>query len=334
MKMSLDLLDSAAYAALRQDIARLLEIERSAQKREAEQEKVRNYWAVGRRLAQVLPEQQRAGYGRQVLARLAQDVDIRERLLYEMVQFFRAFPMLPTSAILGWSHFRTLLRVADPQARTHYLEETLRAGWSVRRLEIQIQEGLIAQQQAPASRALVPRRGQLYTYRLLPSTSRPRLDLGFGIYHAASFPGVEAAPSGRIVEAIQTEPLYRLQPSPAGTSALYTYQAVVERVVDGDTLWVEIDCGFDIWVRQKLRLRGIDTPELAQEEGRQVQEQVEQTLNAAPRVVLSTYRPDKYGRYLADLFYLEGAQSAGQILQDGHVLNGQLLEQGQAVRFA
>ena len=113
---------------------------------------------------------------------------------------------------------------------------------------------------------------------------------------------------------------YHLTPSALGTSALYTYQAAVDRVVDGDTLWAEIDCGFDIWVRQKLRLRGIDAPELSREEGQRVRERVEKRVNEGPRVLVSTQRPDKYGRYLADLF-----------LPDGGFLNGELVEQGEAV---
>ena len=107
-----------------------------------------------------------------------------------------------------------------------------------------------------------------------------------------------------------------------GKPALYTYQAVVERVVDGDTLWTEIDCGFDIWVRQKLRLRGIDAPELSREEGMLVREWVERRIGEEPRVRVRTERPDKYGRYLADVF-----------LPDGGFLNGELVARGAAVAW-
>ena len=323
---------------LRRDLAGLLENERSAKRQGLEQEKAQTYWKVGQRLDQVVPVQKGGtGYGRQILKQLSQDLDIRERRLYEMLQFYRALEILPTSALLGWSHYRALLKVPDPEARTYYLEEAIQAGWSVRRLENQIQNRVFEQQQDPAQSSLTPRRGKLYTYRLVPSIQRPRLDLGFGIVHAAPFPGAEKAEPGDIVEVVQTasneSALYRLQPRALGKAALYTYPAVVERVVDGDTLWVEIDCGFHIWVRQKLRLRGIDTPELSLDEGRQVRERVEQTLSGTARIVLSTYRPDKYGRYLADLFYLEGSKSVRRILREGCFLNGALLEAGKAVRY-
>lgn len=44
---------------------------------------------------------------------------------------------------------------------------------------------------------------------------------------------------------------------------LHTYVALVERVVDGDTLLVRIDLGFDVWKSHRIRLRGIDTQPLA-----------------------------------------------------------------------
>jgi len=43
---------------------------------------------------------------------------------------------------------------------------------------------------------------------------------------------------------------------------MYEYRATLRRVVDGDTVDVDIDCGFDIVLsNQRIRLYGIDTPE-------------------------------------------------------------------------
>ena len=42
----------------------------------------------------------------------------------------------------------------------------------------------------------------------------------------------------------------------------YFYRVALDRVVDGDTIDVDIDLGFDVWLRnQRVRLHGIDTPE-------------------------------------------------------------------------
>ena len=43
---------------------------------------------------------------------------------------------------------------------------------------------------------------------------------------------------------------------------MYEYNCKVRRVVDGDTVDVDIDCGFGIvYANQRIRLYGIDTPE-------------------------------------------------------------------------
>lgn len=43
---------------------------------------------------------------------------------------------------------------------------------------------------------------------------------------------------------------------------MYTYKAQVLEVIDGDTIEVDFDLGFGVWLRnQRIRLEGIDTPE-------------------------------------------------------------------------
>jgi endonuclease YncB( thermonuclease family) len=43
---------------------------------------------------------------------------------------------------------------------------------------------------------------------------------------------------------------------------VYNYKCTLVKVVDGDTIDVDIDLGFDVWLRnQRVRLHGIDTPE-------------------------------------------------------------------------
>ena len=43
---------------------------------------------------------------------------------------------------------------------------------------------------------------------------------------------------------------------------MYTYNAVVTRIVDGDTIDVDVDLGFSVWLKkQRVRMMGIDTPE-------------------------------------------------------------------------
>ena len=42
---------------------------------------------------------------------------------------------------------------------------------------------------------------------------------------------------------------------------MYLYNAKLVRVIDGDTIDAVIDLGFDVWIKKRVRLYGIDTPE-------------------------------------------------------------------------
>lgn len=43
---------------------------------------------------------------------------------------------------------------------------------------------------------------------------------------------------------------------------MYIYNCVIKKVVDGDTVEVDIDLGFNVWLRdEKIRVEGIDSPE-------------------------------------------------------------------------
>jgi endonuclease YncB( thermonuclease family) len=101
-------------------------------------------------------------------------------------------------------------------------------------------------------------------------------------------------------------------------------------VIDGDTIWAVIDCGFDTFVREKLRFHKIDTPELGTPEGEKARRYVRRVLKASPRIVVCTHSYDKYARYLADIFYLPGVSSYERICSDGLYLNQELLDKGLA----
>jgi len=86
----------------------------------------------------------------------------------------------------------------------------------------------------------------------------------------------------------------------------YTYKATVTRWVDGDTVDLRVDCGFHITVEARFRLYGVDTPERGRA-GYDTATRHNNTL-AGPgtEVVARTYKaPDKYGRFLADLWVAE-----------------------------
>ena len=100
---------------------------------------------------------------------------------------------------------------------------------------------------------------------------------------------------------------------------MYTYRVrKVHRVVDGDTIDVDIDLGFNVSFYQRVRLAGIDTPEsrtkdkYEKELGLEVKKKLGEYLANANDIVIRTEKPDsteKYGRILGWL-YIDGAEKS------------------------
>ena len=92
----------------------------------------------------------------------------------------------------------------------------------------------------------------------------------------------------------------------------------VTKIVDGDTIDVEIDLGFSISYAQRVRLAGIDTPESRTTDkyekalGLEVKKKLGELIANAKTIVIKTELPDsseKYGRILGWL-YLDGAEQS------------------------
>ena len=84
---------------------------------------------------------------------------------------------------------------------------------------------------------------------------------------------------------------------------MYEYKAKVLRVVDGDTMVCEVDLGFSITVTERIRLRGINTPEVRgnqKKRGLEVKEIVRNMIEGK-EIILQVYKKGKYGRYIADI---------------------------------
>lgn len=92
---------------------------------------------------------------------------------------------------------------------------------------------------------------------------------------------------------------------------LYGYKAEVLRVIDGDTIDVCVDLGMRISRRVRLRLQGIDTPEIRHartveelEHGRAAKQWLEENCGVGSKIMIRTYQdPDIYDRYTAMVLY-------------------------------
>lgn len=102
-----------------------------------------------------------------------------------------------------------------------------------------------------------------------------------------------------------------------------TYPAVVVKVTDGDTLKAELDLGFSISTRQRLRLNGLNTPEKNTPEGKAAKSWVKDWLTEhGPALIVETHAQEKYGRWLATVTTADGA-----------CLNTDLINAGQAAPY-
>lgn len=101
----------------------------------------------------------------------------------------------------------------------------------------------------------------------------------------------------------------------------WDYTARVLRVIDGDTLRVAIDLGYEITVVRNLRLYGVDTPEIVGKDrarGLAAKRWMEALLPAGSVIYYRSIRDkrDKYGRYLADIL-IEGKPLAELMIEEG-----------------
>jgi predicted nuclease of restriction endonuclease-like (RecB) superfamily len=167
------------YAVIHRDIITLLEVARRAAARSVNALMTATYWEIGRRIVDFEQAGQgRAGYGEELIERLASDLSSRfgrgfsRQNLQQMRLFYQGWPtdrirraasgklparrirqtlsgeLVPDTSLaltalaqafgLPWSAYVRLLSVKNPQARSFYESEALRCGWSVRQLDRQI----------------------------------------------------------------------------------------------------------------------------------------------------------------------------------------------------
>lgn len=321
------------------------------------------YHETGRLIHEhVLLFRDRANYGAKTFEKLADDTGIHRRTLQECVQFYRCFPIWRARAKLGWTHYRLLIQVADPAQRKALEAKAIKQEWTSPQLETHVRSfnaHALATAEDDSTSApekpvelLKPRCGIPGLRRIVerpPSTSLSAgpstslragdglgIDLGFKNY--AALPAASAAKLklGDIVRWNDdaSTPLSAdcLRKIPDATPAqLFTYRATILKIVDGDTLDIVITLAPGFTRDLKLRLRGLDCPELNTAAGRAAKAFVETLLSPGDEVILCTTKPDKYDRYLADVFF--GSKSSEASAKEDAFLNNALLSSHHATRY-
>lgn len=106
------------------------------------------------------------------------------------------------------------------------------------------------------------------------------------------------------------------RPEPA-----WTYRALVQRVIDGDTYVLVIDLGFAVAFTAHVRLRGASCPELSTPEGQRVREIVVDLI-AGHEVIVRTQRVPvrSFARYVAQVFLADGTDLAELLIERNHAV--------------
>ena len=270
-----------------------------------EREQARTKWEVGKLIYEhMVLNRKHAAYDEQVLKRLSADVDLSTRELRYYVEFARTYPLRPPAAQLSWSHYRELLAVNDAEKREELIRRASKEKWTIDKTRLEIKNLRLALTDFPAEEFLTPVQGELSTYQIVIAEAGPwkgqlAIDLGFANYYRPS-EGL-AFKANDIVRVLENNRL-ELVKDATGVD-LYTYRAFVVEITDGDTIWMVVDLGFGFITKQHLRLRGIDAPEIISRDGQKAKKFVERALKNISSVIIASTKPDKYDRYLADVYY-------------------------------
>lgn len=107
----------------------------------------------------------------------------------------------------------------------------------------------------------------------------------------------------------------------------YIRQGVVTKIVDGDTVDMDISLGFRLRMQQRFRLYGINTPERGEANWREAGDLLATLIPVGSTVEIRSYKPnvhpkaDSFGRWVIEIF------------KDGQNINEVMLQSGLAKPF-
>ena len=305
---------------------------------------IKTHWEVGRYLKEALPlDDKPSANNARIINRLVKEFGRPDNYFYSLIKFYKLYPELPVCEKLTWSHYDVLLRIDDPRSRQRYQRLAVQKNISAKLLCGLIANDKVQKKNNAQNLSLEPVkciRGLLYHYKVTApkdaesNAGKVTLDVGFKIYRDIPLSKKSKIHVGHMVRTIKAAEgaaqEFATKIANEHKDCLYTYVAAVERVVDGDTLIVMIDLGLKTKTKQRLRLRGIDAPELTTKRGKYVKDYVKKLIGDQEFIIVKTYKDDKYGRMLADVFYLKNEKVPEVVTEKGIFLNQELVDKGLA----
>jgi len=114
------------------------------------------------------------------------------------------------------------------------------------------------------------------------------------------------------------------------TDPQYVYLVELRRVLDADTLDLDVDLGFGVIRRMRTRVASIDALELKVRGGRAARNFVLTELGSAKTLVIKSIKSDLHGRYLAHIFYSTRQVDIQECFKSGVYLNELLVQKKHA----
>tara|TARA_Y100000034_G_C6802447_1_gene360042 strand:- start:334 stop:702 length:369 start_codon:yes stop_codon:yes gene_type:complete len=117
---------------------------------------------------------------------------------------------------------------------------------------------------------------------------------------------------------------------------MYEYKMQLVRVVDGDTVDAEINLGFDVKIKKRIRFMGINAPESRTRDleekarGLAAKDRVKQLLNGCKNITLKSHGIGKFGRCLGEIF-LDVVDGSEKMTLES--LNELLIKEGHAKEY-
>jgi len=115
---------------------------------------------------------------------------------------------------------------------------------------------------------------------------------------------------------------------PRPTDPSYLYKAEPRDIIDADTLLLDVDLGFEVIRRQRIRLARINAPARDTPEGARGRRYVREQLAVARAIVVKTIKADLHGRYVAHVFYAFNNRGIERTFLEGRYLNQELVGKG------
>ena len=107
---------------------------------------------------------------------------------------------------------------------------------------------------------------------------------------------------------------------------MYTYEATILKIVDGDTAKISDDLGFGISAKITVRWLGINAPELSTPEGKAARDALNAQLPPGTVCTITTVKDplvskEKYGRYLATFTLADGTNVNDWLVKSGYAVS-------------